>query len=417
MERSGGVAMWRHAAGGGCQRGVLRLQRTSAMVATRSCRSYYTGGRNNLGVLVVPQQQVFVMERFGKYAETLGAGLYFRMPVMFQIAYVHSLKERALHVESQQAITADNVSITIDGVVYLKITDPFKASYGVADPEYAMTQLAQTTMRSELGKMKLDNALQERDTLNANIVASINKAADDWGIQCLRYEIKDVTLSAAMKESMAQESMAERTRRAEITRSEGKRQAAINVAEGKKRAVVLESEASQIDQTNRARGEAQAIREVAEAGAASIELLGQAIRTPGGQEAAALRVAEQYVASFANLAKRGNTLIMPAAANDAASMVGQAMSIYSTMQQSAAGRHFVPDPEVQQLENEAEDDGQVEEPQLEGVDESSAVSLRATGTGSGADVSSPQAPMRNDSRSVSPQPPVPPPPPPEQSPR
>jgi regulator of protease activity HflC (stomatin/prohibitin superfamily) len=305
-------------------------------------------------VLVVPQQQVFVMERFGKYAETLGAGLYFRLPVMYQIAYVHSLKERALHVESQQAITADNVSITIDGVVYLKITDPYKASYGVADPEYAMTQLAQTTMRSELGKMKLDNTLQERDALNANIVASINKAADDWGIQCLRYEIKDITLSAAMKESMAQESMAERTRRAEITRSEGKRQAAINVAEGKKRAVVLESEAAQIDQMNRAKGEAQAIRAVAEAGAWSIELLGKAVHSPGGQEAAALRVAEQYVASFGNLAKKGNTLIIPAAANDAASMVAQAMSVYSTMQESNAGRKFEPSQEweVQQLEAE-----------------------------------------------------------------
>ncbi len=347
----GGMTTCRHAVGIGWQR-AGRPARVLKGAGGR--RSYYTGNRSNLGVLVVPQQQVFVMERFGKYAETLGAGLYFRLPVMYQIAYVHSLKERALHVESQQAITADNVSITIDGVVYLKITDPYKASYGVADPEYAMTQLAQTTMRSELGKMKLDNTLQERDALNANIVASINKAADDWGIQCLRYEIKDITLSAAMKESMAQESMAERTRRAEITRSEGKRQAAINVAEGKKRAVVLESEAAQIDQMNRAKGEAQAIRAVAEAGAWSIELLGKAVHSPGGQEAAALRVAEQYVASFGNLAKKGNTLIIPAAANDAASMVAQAMSVYSTMQESNAGRKFEPSQEweVQQLEAE-----------------------------------------------------------------
>jgi regulator of protease activity HflC (stomatin/prohibitin superfamily) len=342
-------------------------------------------------VLVVPQQQVFVMERFGKYAETLEAGLYFRLPVMFQIGYVHSLKERALHVESQQAITADNVSITIDGVVYLKITDPYKASYGVADPEYAMTQLAQTTMRSELGKMKLDNTLQERDTLNANIVASINKAADDWGIQCLRYEIKDITLSAAMKESMAQESMAERTRRAEITRSEGSRQAAINVAEGKKRAIVLESEASRIDQMNRAKGEADAIREVAEAGAKSIELLGHAIQTPGGQEAAALRVAEQYVASFANLAKKGNTLIMPAAANDAASMVGQAMSVYSAMQQSAAGRNFGPtgssQREVQQLhegEEAEEAETAVDVQQIDTADQGTVSSLSAAAAGAAA---------------------------------
>lgn len=200
-------------------------------------------------------------------------------------------------------------------------------------------------------------------------MTSINKAADDWGIQCLRYEIKDITLSAAMKESMAQESMAERTRRAEITRSEGLRQAAINIAEGKKQAVVLESEAARTDQTNRAKGEADAIREVAEAGAASISVLGRALQAPGGQEAAALRVAEQYVESFGKLAKKGNTLIMPAAANDAAGMVAQAMSVYSTMQTSAAGRGYAPPvegAEYQELENGGDEDGaKADAPELE----------------------------------------------------
>ena len=214
----------------------------------------------------------------------------------------------------------------------MKIVDPYKASYGVSDPIYAMTQLAQTTMRSELGKMKLDNTLSERDLLNRNIVRAINEAAEEWGITCLRYEIKTFTVDAKMRESMAQESMAERSRRAEITRSEGTRQAAINVAEGKKQAVVLESEAAREDAVNRAEGEALAIRKRADAAAASIDVLGQAMLQPGGTDAAALRVADQYVASFGNLAKAGNTLIMPAAANDAASMVAQAMSVYSTMQ-------------------------------------------------------------------------------------
>ena len=217
------------------------------------------------GVRLVPQQQAWVVERLGRFQITLKAGLNFIIPFIDSIAYKHSLKEDAFDIPSQTAITMDNVTLIIDGILYIKITDPKQASYGVRDPRYAISQLAQTTMRSELGKITLDKTFEERDTLNANIVQSINEASSVWGIQCLRYEIKDITPPDNVRQAMELQVAAERQKRAEVLDSEGKRQAQINIAEGEKKEVILKSEAAMTDQVNRAKGEAEAILAVAEA--------------------------------------------------------------------------------------------------------------------------------------------------------
>jgi len=284
------------------------------------------------GVKFVPQQQVWIVERMGRYRASMQAGLNFLIPFIDNISYRHSLKEEAVDIPSQTAITKDNVTLIIDGILYLKITDPKQASYGVGDARYAITQMAQTTMRSELGKMTLDRTFLERDNLNVSIVQNINEASVVWGIQCLRYEIKDITPPDNVRQAMELQVAAERKKRAEVLDSEGKRQSQINIAEGIKQEVVLKSEAAMTDQINRAKGEAEAILQVAKATAEGIEMVAASIDKSGGEKAVALRLAEQYIEAFSKLAKENNTLILPAKTDDAGSMVAQALSIFNSIQ-------------------------------------------------------------------------------------
>uniref|UniRef100_A0A8C6URX1 Stomatin-like protein 2, mitochondrial n=1 Tax=Neogobius melanostomus TaxID=47308 RepID=A0A8C6URX1_9GOBI len=257
-------------------------------------------------------------------------GLNFLIPILDRIRYVQSLKEIVIDVPEQSSVSLDNVTLQIDGVLYLRITDPFKASYGVEDPEYAVTQLAQTTMRSELGKLTLDKVFRERESLNSNIVHSINQAADDWGIRCLRYEIKDIHVPPRVKESMQMQVEAERKKRATVLESEGARESAINVAEGCKQAQILASEGEKAEQINRAAGEAQAVLAKAEAKAKAIRLLSDALTEQNGNAAASLSVAEQYVSAFSNLAKESNTILLPSNTGDISGMVTQVYFISKT---------------------------------------------------------------------------------------
>ena len=284
------------------------------------------------GIRLVPQQEAWVIERLGKFKETLNAGLNFVIPYVDNVAYKHSLKENAIDIPSQSAITKDNVTLVIDGILYLKITDPKQASYGVTDARYAVSQLAQTTMRSELGKITLDKTFLERDMLNVNIVQSINEASAVWGIQCLRYEIKDITPPDNVRQAMELQVTAERKKRAEVLESEGKRQSQINLAEGQKQEVVLSSEAAMTDQINRAKGEAEAILAVARATAQGIELVAASVQKTGGEKAVALRLAEQYIQAFSKLAQETNTILLPAQTGDAGAMVAQALSVFNNIQ-------------------------------------------------------------------------------------
>ncbi len=283
------------------------------------------------GIKIVPQQQAWIVEKLGKFDRTLEPGLQFLVPFIERVSYRHSLKEYARDVQEQTAITRDNVSLIIDGVIYVRIIDPKQASYGVNDPIYAVTQLAQTTMRSEIGKLALDESFEERETLNANIVRAINDAAQTWGVQCMRYEIKNINPPANVLKAMELQMTAERQKRAEILESEGERQSKINIAEADKRQVELASEAAKIDQINRAEGEAVAIMSVAEATARGIELVSEAITKQGGEQAVALKVAEQYVNAFSKLAKESTTVLLPANAGDAGSMVAQALGVFDAI--------------------------------------------------------------------------------------
>lgn len=285
----------------------------------------------NTVVLFVPQQEAWVVERMGRFNRILEPGLNFLIPVLDRIRYVQSLKEIVIDVPEQSAVSLDNVTLQIDGVLYLRILDPFKASYGVEDPEYAVTQLAQTTMRSELGKLTLDKVFRERESLNSNIVHSINQASDDWGIRCLRYEIKDISVPPRVKESMQMQVEAERKKRATVLESQGTRESAINVAEGRKQAQILASEAQKAEQINKAAGEAQAVLAKAEAKAKAIRLLSEALTEQNGNAAASLSVAEQYVSAFSNLAKESNTVLLPSNTGDVTGMVTQAMTIYTAL--------------------------------------------------------------------------------------
>lgn len=282
----------------------------------------------NTVIKFVPQQEAWVIERFGKFNRILEPGLAILLPVIDDIKYVQSLKEVAIEIPSQSAITLDNVTLHLDGVLYLRVVDPFKASYGVEDPEFAVTQLAQTTMRSELGKISLDNVFQERERLNHNIVEAINHAAEVWGIRCLRYEIRDIQLPSSVVEAMQMQVEAERKKRAAVLQSEGQREAAINVAEGKKQSQILASEARRMEQINIATGEANAIVAKAKARAEGIEKVSLALQQQLGERAASLNVAELYVGAFSNLAKTSNTVVLPANVGDAASMVAQALAVY-----------------------------------------------------------------------------------------
>lgn len=290
----------------------------------------------NTVVLFVPQASVYVTERFGKFHRILEPGLSFLVPIIDRIRYVQSLKENAVEIPTQSAITQDNVTLEIDGVLYYRIEDPFKASYGVEDAEFAVSQLAQTTMRAEIGQMSLDRTLAERTQLNHNIVNAINAAAFDWGIKCLRYEIRDIHPPENVVAAMHQQVSAERKKRAEILESEGARQSAINVAEGKKQSIILESEAVKMREINYAQGEAEAILAKAQASAESVNMMSEAIRKQGeaGKDALSLSVAEKYMDAFGQIAKEGTTVIVPSSVADAASMVTQVMTVFDSIKGS-----------------------------------------------------------------------------------
>ncbi|KAJ6641597.1 Stomatin-like protein 2, mitochondrial [Pseudolycoriella hygida] len=291
----------------------------------------------NTIMLFVPQQEAWIVERMGKFHRILEPGLNILLPIVDRVKYVQSLKEIAIDVPKQSAITLDNVTLGIDGVLYLRILDPYLASYGVEDPEFAITQLAQTTMRSELGKMSLDKIFRERESLNVSIVDSINKASEAWGITCLRYEIRDIKLPSRVHEAMQMQVEAERRKRAAILESEGVREADINVAEGKRQARILASEAQRMEQINHANGEAAAMLAVADARARGLNIISKSLMLREGQDAASLLVAEQYVAAFGKLAQTNNTLILPSSAGDVTSLVGQAMTIYKAVTKSRTG--------------------------------------------------------------------------------
>ena len=279
------------------------------------------------GVRIVPQQSVYVVERFGRFHAVLEPGLNFIVPIFDRIAYRHSLKEVPLDVPEQVCITKDNTQLGVDGILYYQVTDPRLASYGSSNYIAAISQLAQTTLRSEIGKMELDKTFESREEINRQIVASLDEAGRNWGIKVLRYEIKSLTPPEAILRSMQQQITAEREKRALIAKSEGERQQEINVADGEKQAAVLKSEGDKTAAINRAEGEATALRLIAEANAAAVRAVGEAIADRGGMDAANLKVAQEYVAAFANLAKTSNTLIVPANAADIAAFVTTAMSV------------------------------------------------------------------------------------------
>jgi len=278
--------------------------------------------------VVVPQQSAFVVERLGKYRETMGAGFHILMPFLDAIRYKHSLKERAVDIPEQVCITRDNVQVHVDGVLYLKVLNPERASYGVLDYMFAISQLAQTTLRSEMGKIDLDRTFEERTHINIQVVTELDKASEPWGIKMLRYEIKNITPPKDILAAMEKQMRAEREKRAVILTSEGERDAAINTAEGQKQQVIKASEARKQQQINEAEGAAAAILSIAAATAEGIRRVAGAIEVAGGHEAVQLRVAEQYLTKFGELANASDTtMIVPASVADVASMIGMAMNV------------------------------------------------------------------------------------------
>ncbi|MBY0379982.1 MAG: SPFH/Band 7/PHB domain protein [Burkholderiales bacterium] len=282
-------------------------------------------------IKIVPQQQAWIVERLGKYNKTLQPGLSFILPFIDRVAYKHTLKEKAVDVMQQSAITKDNVTLALDGIIYVRIVNPVDASYGVENPYYAVTQLAQTSMRSAIGKLVMDKTFEEREYLNNQIVSTINEAASTWGIQCMRYEIRDINPPSSILKAMEAQVSSERQKRAEIFESEGKMQSMINIAEGKKREVVLNSEAEMMEKINKAKGEAEAIETVAKATAMSIETIAISILKNGGTEAVSMNIAKQYIEAFQKLAQNSNTLIIPSEAGNISAMTAQAMSIFDQM--------------------------------------------------------------------------------------
>jgi regulator of protease activity HflC (stomatin/prohibitin superfamily) len=277
--------------------------------------------------IVVPQQSAYVIENLGKYSRTLHAGFHILIPFVERVAYRHSLKEQAIDIHEQICITKDNVQVGVDGVLYLQVLDPQRASYGIMDHVFAISQLAQTTLRSEMGKIELDRTFEERSTINASVVSELDKASAPWGVKVLRYEIKNINPPAGVVDAMEKQMRAEREKRAVILASEGERDSAINQAEGEKQRVIKASEANRQQQINEAQGEAEAILAVARATAEGLQQIAEALRHPGGDGAMRLRIAEQYIQQFGQLAKQGNTFVVPANLSDLAGMLTLASTV------------------------------------------------------------------------------------------
>ncbi len=285
--------------------------------------------------IVVPQQSAFVVERLGKYAGTLNAGFHVLVPFVDVIRYRHSLKEQAVDIPAQVCITRDNVQVQVDGVLYLKVLNPERASYGISDYQFGISQLAQTTLRSEIGRIDLDKTFEERTNINANVVSELDKASEPWGVKVLRYEIKNITPPVDILAAMEKQMRAEREKRALILTSEGQRDAAINNAEGEKQQVIKASEARKLQQINEAEGQSAAILAVAAATAEGIRRVAESIQMSGGFEAVQLRVAEQYIEQFGGIAKNADTVILPANVADVAGMIATALQVVKQQQKSA----------------------------------------------------------------------------------
>ncbi|WP_423600808.1 SPFH domain-containing protein [Roseateles sp. MS654] len=289
-------------------------------------------------VKVVPQQNAWVVERLGKYHGTLTPGLNILVPFIDRLAYKHSLKEIPLDVPSQVCITKDNTQLTVDGILYFQVTDPMRASYGSSNYIIAITQLAQTTLRSVIGRMELDRTFEERDAINAAVVQALDEAALNWGVKVLRYEIKDLTPPAEILRSMQAQITAEREKRALIAASEGRRQEQINIATGEREAAIARSEGEKQAEINKAQGEAAAITAVAEASADAIRKIAAAIQQPGGGDAVQLKVAEKAVEAFSQLAQKNNTMIVPANMSEVSGLIGSAMALIKSDKVIQPGR-------------------------------------------------------------------------------
>ena len=277
--------------------------------------------------VIVPQQSAYVVEKLGKFSRKLDAGFHFLIPFFDRVAYKHTLKEQAVDIAEQICITRDNVQVGVDGVLYMQVLDPARASYGIGNYMFAIAQLAQTTLRSEIGKIDLDRTFEERGAINSNVVSELDKASDPWGVKVLRYEIKNINPPHDVLSAMEKQMRAEREKRAVILTSEGERDAKINEAEGEKQRVIKESEAAKTQQINEADGEAQAILAVATATAEGLQKVAASMIVDGGAEAMQLRIAEQYIGEFGNLAKAGNTYVVPANLTDLTSMMALATDI------------------------------------------------------------------------------------------
>jgi len=282
-------------------------------------------------IKIVPQRQAYIVERLGKYRTTLQAGFHIILPFIDNVSYKHSLKEQAIDVASQTCITKDNISVEVDGILYLQVMDPKKASYGIDNYHFASIQIAQTTMRSIIGKMELDKTFEERDAINTTIVSAVDKASDPWGVKITRYELKNITPPQSIKDAMEKQMRAEREKRALIAESEGDKQAKINRAEGDKQELIARSEGEKQKRINEAEGRAAEIERVAEATAQGIREIALAINEKGGMNAVNLRVAEQYIGEFGKLAKENNTLIIPSNLSDVAGMVSAAVSVFKNV--------------------------------------------------------------------------------------
>ncbi len=283
-------------------------------------------------IRIVPQRSAFIVERLGKYRTTLEAGFHVLTPFVDKVAYRHTLKEQAVDVPPQTCITQDNISVEVDGILYLQVTDAGKASYGINNYQFASTQLAQTTMRSVIGKLELDRTFEERDTINSEIVNAVDKASDPWGVKVTRYEVKNIIPPQSIKDAMEKQMRAEREKRAVVAQSEGERQAKINVSEGDKQELIKRSEGEKQRRINEALGRAAEIERVAEATAKGIREIASAINEKGGQDAVNLRVAEQYIKEFGNLARTNNSLIIPSNLSDMAGMIASAMAVIGQSQ-------------------------------------------------------------------------------------